>query len=202
MAGNTKGLGFYLKRALRVLQKGPGINLVEYIEAGSVCYVINPKAGSRTIVHSLTGWKTGHWGHDEAFYWSHVSIAPYWWFRRQTKGALYFTVLRDAEDRLRSCWNDKLVLPEHRGGRIGQQYFVFYYPLLRFGMSYEAFRAAIALIPDALAEKHFMSQEHLLRLNRIPYAEVFALEQLHDCEAWLRGHLDGFEMSGPLNKRQ
>lgn len=183
------------------MQKVPGINLVEYLPVGPVCYVVNPKAASRTIIHSLVKWKTGIGGHSDDFYWSHVEICSARKFRRQVVGLELFTVVRDEEDRLFSCWKDKLQSRDNRG-RIKQQYFVFYWPFLYYGMDYECFRRRIAIIPNWLSEKHFMSQQTWLRIGTCDYAKVFSVDDLGECQSWLAARLPGFKLGEKLNTRK
>ena len=87
------------------------------------------------------------------------------------------------------------MLPE-----LQKNYFFQYYPLIKNEQSFEEFVKAVCLIPDIVAEKHFMSQSRILGYpnNRFNIKKIYKISDLPELEGDLK---EIFSPSFQLEKR-
>lgn len=163
----------------RIAQKIPGIHFYEYVVWEGVCYVVNPKAASSSLRKAFekcaieTSGNIDKSFRDITYFGSIKSI------RRLSGIKFIFTIVRDPTSRIVSCWEQKVNRRDPAGFRFLNQYFFFYYPVIRFGQSFSRFMSAISRISDRFSEKHFMSQCKVVGYGEIPYSKLYTLENIN-----------------------
>jgi chondroitin 4-sulfotransferase 11 len=146
-------------------------------EALKVCYVVNPKVASSSILAALSQMATGQ--AIEAFWHNHPLVSP---FRRTSvrqvpAGYFRFTVVRDPLDRIVSLYRQKFL-------RAPMDEEPFAYARYLGGLfspsdDFPAFCAKVAKIPDRLAERHFISQGFWFdRICQVPLDYVGRFETI------------------------
>ncbi|MGI1671153.1 MAG: hypothetical protein K6L74_12630 [Neptuniibacter sp.] len=147
---------FYLKNMLRVVEKIPGINLLQLAHFGHVNVLMFPKVGTRSIRNSLLEYEG--MGDNRIEAWHSMSYVTKGDFLCRYNNLDTIVVLRDPLERLYSCWKQKI-----SGQRDdGFFYFFQYYPLIRPGMDFLSFLKSINKLPTALYEKHFLPLDYYL----------------------------------------
>lgn len=146
---NSK-LKYFLRQLLRILEKIPGINLVQSVEIYGLRILMTPKVASRTIRNHLLRYHNQPLDRlDHAWYYIEYHTRKEY-ARNVNKSDII--VLRHPLERLHSCWKQKV--DNFSNGKLF--YFWYYWPLIKPKQSFEEFLYAISLIPPALCEKHFI----------------------------------------------
>lgn len=141
---------YLIFQSLRVLEKLPGINLVQTIDIRGYRFLMTPKVCSRTLrdvclaengidtSKKNMGWKFIRY-HTRKRYAETVSERD-------------VIVVREPLKRLHSCWKQKV----RESDRSFIFYFAQYWPKLKPGQSFLEFLEAISSISTAKCEKHFI----------------------------------------------
>jgi hypothetical protein len=153
----------------RVLEKIPGINLTQIMHGpDDLNFILVPKCGTRSV-------------RDAILNYYELPLSEKWraWsFIRYTKKvpgkSPYIIILRPPLERIYSCWKQKV--SDERSGLIF--YFWQYYPVIRPGMDFGEFIAAVSVIPVHLREKHFISLEYLIKGADIEQCKFVPLSAL------------------------
>ena len=176
-----------------VAQKIPLIHFYEYILHENVCYVVNPKVASSSI--RLAFLKINASQSEPA---SSINEQRYFASPRRlkklAKNYFVFCILRDPEHRILSCWEQKVNRKDRTGFRLFNQYFLWYFPFIRYGQSVSKFVDVVGKIPDWLSEKHFMSQVRVLGCDQIDYSKVYTLNRIGDLSAEIGELIPGFTL--------
>ncbi len=181
-----------------VAQKIPGIHFYEYILHENVCYVVNPKVASSSI--RLAFLKINAFQSEDA---NSINEQRYFASPRRlkklAKNYFIFCLLRDPEQRILSCWEQKINRKDRAGFRLFNQYFLMYFPFIRYGLTISKFVDVVGKIPDWLSEKHFMSQVEVLGCDRIDYSRIYTLNHIDDLSAEIGAFIPGFTLDEVRN---
>ena len=139
------------KHSMRVFEKIPGINPMQYATIQGRSLVMTPKIGTRSIRDSIlasrfNGSANRNLAWDYIFYTSRSD------FMREMNKPETILFVRDPLDRLHSCWKQKISWQRDPGFF----YFFQYYPRLKPDMSFLEFLKAITAIGLSHYEKHFL----------------------------------------------
>jgi len=177
----------------RIAQKVPGIHFYEYIVWERVCYIVNPKAASsslrRAFMESALEPSVNNKSFREIRHFGSIKDV-----NRLPGIEFTFTVIRDPEKRIFSCWEQKVNRRDHAGFRFLNQYFFFYYPFIKFADPFSRFIAAVNRIPDRFSEKHFMSQCEVVGYGKIPYSKIYTLDKINEISNDLQRFIPGFSL--------
>ena len=145
------------KNSLRVIEKIPGLNLLQVAHFENLNVLMLSKVGTRSIRNALLAYHD--LGPNPAAAWAEVSHVTHHRFATRYNAQTTKVILREPLDRLQSCWRQKISEKRDPGGF----YFFQYYPLLRPDMAFIDFLKAISKIPTGLYEKHFMPLSFVLK---------------------------------------
>ncbi len=183
----------------RGIQKIPGLNIAQYLNLRNIVFIVNPKVASSSIIFSMVKDYLGKDNVSNKDFYDHVLYSSK---KRLSKKCLQtsfnFAVTRDPFSRLYSCYKQKVLLDDEP--RITKNYFFQYYPFIKNEQSFEEFVKAVCLIPDIVAEKHFMSQSRILGYpnNRFNIMKMYKISELSGLEEDLK---ETFSPSFQLEKR-
>lgn len=162
-----------LRNTLRLLEKIPGVNLVQTVEVGSFRFLMTPKVATRTLRDlslSFRGLDEG----DRSKAWMYVEYHT----RSRYVASVSkrdVIILRSPMSRLHSCWKQKFSLV----GPSKVFYFWQYWPLLYPNQSFESFLRRISILPPSLCEKHFIPALWNLQ-EALDKATLVAIEDLDE----------------------
>ncbi len=184
---------------LRIAQKIPGIHLYEYLVVENVCYVVNPKAASSSLRKAFARYASAAFKNKDLSYSDITYFGSMEKIKKVSIDRYIFTVIREPERRIYSCWEQKVNRRDSSGYRFLNQYFLFYYPAIRFGQSFDNFISAVSWIPDFLSEKHFMSQSNAVGVDYIRYSKIYVLEDIDLLSNDMKSMLPSFSIGNPEN---
>jgi hypothetical protein len=146
-----------------------------------LCYVVNPKVASSSILVALTEAATG------------ASVGPYWHnhpivsrfrctdFRLVPAECFRFSFVRHPWSRLASLYNEKFLRVRQEGGRF--EYESYLGGVFNLADSLKEFCAKVGQIGDRIADRHFVSQSYWFdRICGVPLEHVGHMENL--AEEW------------------
>jgi hypothetical protein len=149
-------------------------------DALRTCYVVNPKVACSSIQVALTEVATGQ--AVQGFRHNHPAVLAFrrTSFRSVPAGYFSFTFVRHPAGRVISFYKDKFLRPKLEGRAF--EYGGYLGGIFKEADSFEDVCAAIARIPDRLADRHFVSQSFWLdsicraRLDYVGHLESLAVD--------------------------
>jgi hypothetical protein len=150
-------------------------------EALKVCYVVNPKVASSSILVALTELATGKAVGE--FWHNHPAVARFRRSSHRDVPADYFrfSVVRHPVDRLVSLYRQKFI--RRRLEQSPFEYECYLGGLIALTDDFDTVCAKIAKIPDRIADRHFISQSFWFeKICRVPLDHVGRYETL--AEDW------------------
>lgn len=173
----------FLKHTLRLVEKIPGVCLLQVADFGDTKILLLPKVGTRSIRDALLAKHySGLEGVKKTHAWNYISYYTREGLKHEINGKKIKLVVfvRDPKSRIVSCWRQKVSNPE---GIV--PYFLFYFPYLYPTMSLSKFIARILRIPVPLMEKHFMPISYMIAKLDHTQLEFRPIEDLDDTLASL-----------------
>lgn len=156
-----------------------------------VCYVVNPKVASSSILVALSELATGK---PVGEYWhNHPAIVP---FRRTSYRSVpadyfRFSIVRHPADRIVSLYRQKFL--RRRLESAPFEYERYLGGLILLADNFETFCAKVARIPDRIADRHFISQSFWFeKICRVPLDYVGRFENLEEDWAGIGRRLGRF----------
>jgi hypothetical protein len=171
-------MNFYIKQLLRILEKIPGLCLLQVANFGDVKILMLPKIGTRSIRNSLIRFHYGSATNiSKSHAWHHITYHTRKSLNNELKSneGKILVFLREPDKRIASCWRQKISVPESV-----IPYFIFYFPYLYPRMSYLKFVDRILKIPVPLMEKHFIPVSYLIGKLDLENLYLNRLEKLND----------------------
>lgn len=141
---------YLIFQSLRVLEKLPGINLVQTIDIRGYRFLMTPKVCSRTLRDVCLA-ENGIDTSKKNMGWKFIRYHTRKRYAETVSGRDVI-VVREPLKRLHSCWKQK-VRDSDRGFNF---YFAQYWPKLKSGQSFLEFLEGISKISTAKCEKHFI----------------------------------------------
>lgn len=176
-------MNYFFKQILRIVEKIPGVCLLQVADFGDIKILLLPKVGTRSIRDALLA---KHYpslqGVKKTHAWNYISYYTREGLNREIigKNIKLIVFVRDPGSRIASCWRQKIFKPE---GVV--PYFLFYYPYLYPTMTFSRFITRILRIPVPFMEKHFMPISYMIAKLDHTQLDFRPIEDLDDTLATL-----------------